>query len=1302
MAQDTPLARPLQEEGPNGYDIMIVRGGGKKPERYWDTVQTIAEAWKKANPQDRRSMQQIGEWIIRTNNIKDADGRDCKGRLDVAVIRAGQRLKLPEGNALGDFSVVYERNCVVPPREKEMLLFTNPVGSPATREIERNATINEELPDYPDGGTGTRGTKSPMLDAWNLPLLLGDMPKLPVPAARGQNRLSTGSQTVEGTAVDAIGRTILGSGIPIPVPGVGGTAIFMPKTLLTLSWNNSSDRAMNSRQGNDGARMRRRGGEAYEYSEVDVAGRSGRLEGAPFTWFNPSNRTAVDAFLVPGVGSVVDANGRSLQDEGSPFAAATAFAYVPGSGSYEPVVTGSRRQQRDGKPNKHLMGTPGAPETQTQTMNFSRAQYVFNRSILPQISEAAADFEQTKNPDSARRVVELMNYQIKLQGESTWPILADLSKPLTEEQQGLLNINEQIAYSRNRFIDTVKTQTGVVISPEAMPADVPVRTAPRAVVRENFINYYAAMAAEQPGPFKLLFEKETGLDKPKYDKKDPAAVRAIATEFVNRLPFVNSVPENSIPLDYLDRDVSSRDPRAPQDFNRNNYNQVELGTYRPKEQSNDVASVGGALSVIADSPETTALLLGASRDGDIAQAFASFDDKSVQLPKIMFPGSRRQMNRRELLAATAERYPGAPELIGTTFSREETKGKVRDLPRVQEELVRTAGDPAVVALRQEDLRRMGTAGKPGNRWIDYGAPGMQMLYALAKEEGNVTLLAIEDRIRKDGQPDAEGRIERLRQGVEYAKDHVTRDMLGYGVDDIAYMRGARSMLSPGVADGQGAVRSTTSTTETQVVVAENINNFYNQLAKYPASAQALVRATITNGAGETPAFGNAGKLFEALAGSSSKEAQLQVAQAIFRDPKSAADLRALVAGSSLDTNAKQAFTAASGGLTVNNAGTVLSAIATAGAGSPVKLASALSAIAGNPQASVAVANVLAGSPDLGSAIATKLTDAQKTDIMTKANVDPAKVEWAKLGTQTVSSPLTTNERIGSIQAPEGDLTSFRDAAKIADGRLRSIATSQEWLRNDRTQDFTLRSLATKEPRLAVEATLQTISDHPEIARSMLKNLDKIGDRRGGEFKHAQRDMTDILKDLLGAQARGDEKDIARATRRLNVYMQGATEVQRTVLGDVVAATLTATTANNVTGKELVADTLITALDNAKTGTNTAVLRNSSMTSDDLVKSVFSTIVNSTDYANISGNLTAGMESWSRSSTRSGGIYPGILIYIPPTGGGKPPGTPDNPNQPCVGGGCGHVTPPPRPGSLPSPQTPQTPTGGGVSFTTPGS
>ena len=67
--------------------------------KYYDTVSGIAEAWKEANPEDRRSLNQIQREIVLANRLRTRNGVACTGdNIQDAVIRVGQTLVLPAGN----------------------------------------------------------------------------------------------------------------------------------------------------------------------------------------------------------------------------------------------------------------------------------------------------------------------------------------------------------------------------------------------------------------------------------------------------------------------------------------------------------------------------------------------------------------------------------------------------------------------------------------------------------------------------------------------------------------------------------------------------------------------------------------------------------------------------------------------------------------------------------------------------------------------------------------------------------------------------------------------------------------------------------------------------------------------------------------------------------------------------------------------------------------------------------------------------------------------------------------------------
>lgn len=100
-----------QDSGTEQHDIFVVRGGRDEEGRYWDTISTIVQAWRRANPDSPMTYRQVWEWIVRENNLRTITGESCVfGTHQFPNIIPGQRLKLPEGNELGDFPVVRE-NC---------------------------------------------------------------------------------------------------------------------------------------------------------------------------------------------------------------------------------------------------------------------------------------------------------------------------------------------------------------------------------------------------------------------------------------------------------------------------------------------------------------------------------------------------------------------------------------------------------------------------------------------------------------------------------------------------------------------------------------------------------------------------------------------------------------------------------------------------------------------------------------------------------------------------------------------------------------------------------------------------------------------------------------------------------------------------------------------------------------------------------------------------------------------------------------------------------------------------------------
>lgn len=105
------------DTGSRTNDTIVVTGNGLRG-RTWagDTVDTIARAWRVANPDDRRSFMQVRDWIIRTNNLRTINGENCEGDVSrVPNIRVGMTLRLPEGNEITNLNWVYVCPPELPP-----------------------------------------------------------------------------------------------------------------------------------------------------------------------------------------------------------------------------------------------------------------------------------------------------------------------------------------------------------------------------------------------------------------------------------------------------------------------------------------------------------------------------------------------------------------------------------------------------------------------------------------------------------------------------------------------------------------------------------------------------------------------------------------------------------------------------------------------------------------------------------------------------------------------------------------------------------------------------------------------------------------------------------------------------------------------------------------------------------------------------------------------------------------------------------------------------------------------------------
>lgn len=1283
MANQEPLSTPRQEEVGTGHDIMIVRGGTGENGRYWDTVSTIATAWREANPGSGMSHLQVMRWIIRENGLRDGQGRDCLGRENTAVIRRDQRLKVPEGNPMGAFDVVWEANCEDPPSERDILLFTTPEGTVIEETGPAAGPVGARLPDYLNAGSlAQQGATAEVYDGWNLPMMLGIMPDQPDPAARGLNRNGTGVHTAAGSLGHAA--TFIASVTPIPVASNVGLVWF---PTFMVSGPTSSDRTMQGRQGGNGAT-------GYAHDSADVAGRDGRFDGWPFNGrplmpLALSERSFRDATLLPALGVQFDENNRIIGAQtrtgdpdapnNEPWTTNNQIYFIRGeNGEYVPSVTPARIEQETGRPNRFTQGEPGSPEALRGFSNYALAYLVNEQRIQPQISESLARYETSQDPAerraAAQRAIELLNYQSTLTGISNYTVNVDVrgmaARGLNQEEMLALNPAERIAYQRERLIVDAETNGITGLNRDAMPAQSPVNSITRAELRTNLIEYYTDMATgDKEREFRAVYSRQVGEDAD-YNRRDAASVSEDVTRFVDSLPILNSMPEQGFNYGHMDQYFTSPRPR---------FNRVETREYAPQQRdglTRDNATA--AIDLIASDPRSTALLLSASGNGDIAQAWASYDDARVQMPR--FFGSRRpHLDRAELLRGTEERGY-RPELIGTVFSREETNGILRnlsggqDLDAIRQDLTASAADPAIVALRQGDLRDMARGG--GGGFIGEGAIGGQMLYALALEPDNRTLLLIEDNIRATAaSPEiAAQQIEVLRQGVEYTKETISRDMLGTSHNQLIGNVVRRSYMSPGVIEAQNSGGITTEEVRTESVIsAENVATLYNQFAGRPQAAQAFNRAIAGMGEAERAAY------LQAIAGLPAEQ-QLVVARAIVGS--NPASINALVtSGVNAETGA--AFTAATASLTAENVGFVLNTIGMV----PAASSAAITQIGGNAQASAAGMTALAGNPAAASQLAAALTDAQRTDIATRANLDATQADlWTSVAPVEVDHTIRRTAPVSDLTVSGTDVTRFRDAASLT-GRARTVGTTRAWFEDPETRDRSLREVQTANPDIAFGLAIETLATNPDLLRAFRGQLQGIANsQHRGVFgwmanrvttnKHEE--VGNLIVQLITAQQRGDTATYNTLSQRLGALAENPAYQQ--AISDVTTAIMSTPAGRNntMTGTDALATTTVAALDRTLTATSDRVLAFSPVTGDETLTNIHMTLTN-VDYTNARELSNEGRRVISTSTSTSGWIVPFIPVWERPDRPYDPP-TNEGPD-PCPG--C-PVVPRPQPPTPPVP------------------
>ena len=1225
-------------------------------------------------------------------NIYDCEWIEYRSQGGRRAIQPGDELREPpqekyQGFGPGGPQIVSDCvTCVTPPPVVR-LAFETAQGQIREESGPAAGQVRAALPDYVNGGSLGDGRTSEFYDVWDLPRTLNaDFGPQPHTAARGTQRSGTGAQTGAGTLGHVAAWTFGSLSIPL-----GSVAVnYLPSFILGAPA--SADRVRWAREGGNGAQDRD-GENRYPHSSLDVAGRDGRFDGWPFNGrplhpISPSERTLRDATLVPGVGVEFDEQGRIVNNTDSAFGNNQGF-YESGMGDYAPSITGSQREATGRGHNRFLQGQPASEATNLRGFqNYPIAYYVNETYLQPRISGVMYEYERESDPARRRELaqagIELLNYQSNLFGASNYDVNANVTAlarrgtPLSADELIALNPAERIAYTREALIVNAAENGITGLDRNAQPREMPIRSVDRETLRNGMVEWYVEMASgPKSGDFRGIYERELR-ESPEFDRNDPASVRAAVERFVDSRPYITTYPERGFTYDHLENYITRP---------RDRFNPVERGEYAPQQRDGlGISTVEPAMTVLASDPAITRMVLGASTDTDVAQSFANYDNLRVQIPR-SFGGRRMHLDRGQLLAETAARGYGE-DVMGSTFSREETNGIIRNLPGVQRDLIASAQNDEIVALRQRDLVDMAT--NNDNHGVGKGAPAIQLLYSLAKEPDNRTLLAVEEHIRANAASpaEAEQQIETLRQGVEYARNNVSQEMMGISHSALIDGVAARSLRSPGVAAAQATGSYTVEETETaQVVVAGNVRTLFGQFAQ-PASI-AGGQAFLTAVASQSEA--NRAALLSTAAGLPAEQ-QLVVARAAIGGNTAA--VNALVASSGLDDATKAAFTAASGNLTAANAGVVLAALAQV----PAASQGAITAIAGNREASTAVLNGLAGAPDVASQLSVALTDAQRADVATRANLDPEirGTVWSQVAPQEVTNTVRRVTPITRLTPPGADKSAMIAAASTPDAYARNANMAVQDLQRRSTQERVLNELANTNPDVMVVAVANALAANPELANGFKGQMTSIGGGRGGLFgtgvglpggRHsAHHQLGDALADLTHAQARGDQRGIDRATGRISAVLTAAqggdAQAQQAVSALTTALAATPGVNDGPNGTAALVTALTTGLSRAQVDPANSVFSFSPLTGETLVNNVTATLSN-IDYANPSA-LSNHTFNWAvaNASTVSGLIVPFVIHPLP-----ESPSNPDT-NTGQVGGCLPNCPPaPPTPPVISPPGQP---------------
>ena len=227
-----------------GFDELVVP---LPPTGQWTTVSDIAEAILRANgaPVTDASLNQLMDYLIDENNLKDAYGAECDGvHRNNALIWPGQVLKVPDEYIAADshapLNVTFRtlRECAPIANAAEAPVVLDLIAAEA-RRAEQSVVLETQqrvaLVRYPGAGAlgeGVDGQErvTEIQDALNMPMLMGHMPEQPDVAARGNQRRSTGMQTTYGTGSRVVGEVIK-HGAPLLLSFTGAGIVWRPLIL---------------------------------------------------------------------------------------------------------------------------------------------------------------------------------------------------------------------------------------------------------------------------------------------------------------------------------------------------------------------------------------------------------------------------------------------------------------------------------------------------------------------------------------------------------------------------------------------------------------------------------------------------------------------------------------------------------------------------------------------------------------------------------------------------------------------------------------------------------------------------------------------------------------------------------------------------------------------------------------------------------------------------------------------------------------------------------------------------------------